>query len=55
MYWSRPTVASGMRIAAAPNSISGTAVTTPAPARSAMCPAPSVVKVPSPLLPRYSR
>src|SRR4051795_1069438 len=48
-YWSRPIVVSGIRTAAAPKSISGTAVAMPPPASSSTCPAPSVVSVPFPV------
>jgi len=54
-YWISPSVVSGIRIAAAPKSISGTAVKTPPSASSAAWPAPSLVNVPFPLAPSTSR
>ena len=54
-YWISPSCVSGIRIAADPNSISGTAVKMPPAASSAAWPAPSLVNVPSPLAPSKSR
>ena len=45
----RRKVTSGTRMAAAPNSTSGIAVTAPLVTNSATCPPPSLVNVPSPL------
>ncbi len=47
-YCSRPIVDRGTRMAAAPKQTRGSAVTMPAEASRAACPAPSVVKVESP-------
>lgn len=54
-YCSRPSVDSGTLMAAAPKQTSGSAVTTPVAASSAMCPAPSVPKVAFPADPSHSR
>ncbi len=55
MYCSRPMVDRGMRMAAAPKQTSGSAVTMPAEASSAACPAPSAAKVDSPRAPSQTR